>query len=155
MATAASRKLLRVLHNSQATLAIELLVAAQAIEWRALAREEPEESEALATGETPSVETTLGARAAAEAQAKRFEALDPREVGELLGDGTGAAYSAIRGAGVDRMVVDRPIDESIRTLRRLVERGQLLDEVNRRLAGSGPSSELRPVLPLAWSRPSG
>jgi histidine ammonia-lyase len=153
MATAAGRKLLRVLHNSQATLAIELLVAAQAVEWRALAHKEPSPSESSVTFEELSVEATLGARDAAESQAKHFEALDPHEVRELLGNGTGAAYTGIRGAGVSRMVFDRPIHDSIRILRRLVERGQLLEGVNQALADSDQTSALRAVLPLSWRRP--
>lgn len=156
MATAAGRKLLRVLHNTQATLAIELLVSAQAVEWRALVREGASASPPELEGALTSAAAALEAHQASEDEARAFEAVRSETVAELLADGTRAAYLGIREAGVDRFVVDRPIHDSIRTLRELIENGRLLERVNRALGDSRrpETRELEPIRPLSWRRPA-
>lgn len=130
MATTAGRKLRAVLANVEATLAIELLVAAQALEWRA----------ALVLGDCQIVHLThdrlaatpagdraelLAAQDEEAAVFRRFASPAGRaEVASLLGQGSAAAYRAIR-AVVDPVVVDRPLDGDILQLRRAIAEGRV------------------------------
>ena len=104
MSTHAARKMRTILGNAQSVLAIELIVAAQAIEWRvAMMRGVPEAH-------------TL---AAAETQANAFEdAVAGRagDIAQLLGRGTADLYLRIR-ALVDPLFADRPLSEAVRRIR--------------------------------------
>jgi len=104
MSTHAARKMRTILGNVQSVLAIELMVAAQAVEWRV----------AIINGVTEA--HTL---AEAEAQAKGFEnAVIGRAsvIAGYLGSGTAELYQRIR-AIVDPLLADRPLDQMIRRLR--------------------------------------
>jgi histidine ammonia-lyase len=104
MSTHAARKMRTILGNVQSVIAIELIAAAQAIEWRvAMMRGVPEAH-------------TLDA---AESQAKAFEeAVAGRSaaIAEFLGTGTAELYLRIRDL-VDPLFADRPLHEAIRRVR--------------------------------------
>ncbi len=106
MSTHAARKLRTVLSNAHSVLAIELLVAAQAVEWRATFNYDPNR---------PSPQ--LLDLAAAEAQARQFEALDQQHVAAQLGTGSRALYLRVRKAAAP-VFRDRPLDGDIRNVRR-------------------------------------
>jgi histidine ammonia-lyase len=112
MSTHAARKLRTVLSNVQSVLAIELLTAAQAVEWRAVFQYDPNQ---------PAPQ--LLDIANAEAQARQFEeAVKDRAVNiaTQLGEGTRELYLRVRSAA--RPVFhDRPLDDDIRAVRRIVE----------------------------------
>jgi histidine ammonia-lyase len=143
MATTAARKLRTVLGNVEAALGIELLVAAQGVEWRTGVRYLPR-----AGSETTSEEKIPGPvaahegreRVAAEDEAFRqaVRKSNRRKLAEELGVGTRAAYLAIRGAA-EPVLEDRPLDGDIRLLRGLVGSGRLLERV---VATTGPLEEL-------------
>ena len=101
MSTHAARKMRTILSNVQSVIAIELIVAAQAVEWRvAMMRGVPEAH-------------TLDA---AESQARAFEeavAGRSAEIAQSLGRGSADLYLRIR-ALVDPLFADRPLHEAIR-----------------------------------------
>lgn len=106
MSTTAARKLGMVLANAQAVLAIELMVSAQAVEWR------------VAT--IHGVEARVHTLDEAEQQAKAFESfLATKSVGSWLGNGTSALYERVRSAA-QPVLHDRPLDADIRALRAVV-----------------------------------
>jgi histidine ammonia-lyase len=137
MSTYACRKARTVLRNVQAVLAIELLVAAQAVEWRVGMEIDPcpKTGRKLAAGEgddeieggRPLAESERAWRKAEE-EAKDFAACTSPErresIAGWLGDGTRAAYLAVRGVA-GTMLGDRMLDEDIRRVRELVEGGSL------------------------------
>jgi histidine ammonia-lyase len=110
MSTHAARKLRTVLSNVQSVLAIELLTAAQAVEWRATSDIDPNKPSKLADA------------AEAETQAHAFEAAvrdRAPEIARQLGEGTRALYLAIRNAA-QPVFYDRPLDGDIRAARRAI-----------------------------------
>jgi histidine ammonia-lyase len=111
MSTHAGRKLRTVVSNVQSVLAIELLTAVQAIEWRAVFQYDPNQRA-----------PQLLDLANAEAQAREFEeAVNDRahNIATQLGNGTRELYLRVRG--VARPVFrDRPLDGDIRAVRRLM-----------------------------------
>jgi histidine ammonia-lyase len=131
MSSIAARKLRTVLGNVEATLAIELLIATQALEWR------------VAMGYLPVPDGTAGTSsarpgdwAAAEAEAERFRQCTGAEhherTSEDLGRGTAAAYLEIR-RWVHPVTEDRPLDGDVRRLRQLIGSGGLLAAVTKAL----------------------
>jgi histidine ammonia-lyase len=111
MSTHAARKLRTVLANVQSVLAIELLTAAQAVEWRAVFNYDPNQP----APRLLEVEH-------AEAQAKQFEeAVNDRaaNIATQLGTGTREVYLRVRAAARP-VVKDRPLDGDIRAVRNLV-----------------------------------
>jgi histidine ammonia-lyase len=111
MSTHAARKLRTVLSNVQSVLAIELLTAAQAVEWRAVFQYDPNQ---------PAPQ--LLDLANAEAQARQFEdAVKDRaaNIATQLGTGTREVYLRVRGVAAP-VFRDRPLDGDIRAVRRLV-----------------------------------
>ena len=150
MSTIAGRKLRTVLGNTQAVLAIELMVAAQALDWRVGMQRDP-------NPHTPDHWTITPAQAdGADAEASHAESprcdLFPggsmsvtdeewqqfRQVTETsnrpqiaarLGVGTAAAYQAVRGVA-EPMLADRVLEPDIRAVRRLISDGHLLTQVN-------------------------
>jgi len=104
MSTYAARKLRTVVSNTQAVMALELLVAAQAVEWRVAMLEGIPEAHDLA---------------AAEQQARQFEQFvtggAPR-IATYLGKGTAATYLRVRNA-VPPVLRDRPLSEDVRQVR--------------------------------------
>jgi histidine ammonia-lyase len=111
MSTHAARKLRSVLTNVQSVLAIELLTAAQAVEWRAVFQYDPNQP----APRLLEVEH-------AEAQAKQFEeAVSERaaNIATQLGEGTRKLYLQIRAAAKP-VFYDRPLDDDIRAARRVI-----------------------------------
>jgi histidine ammonia-lyase len=118
MATIAARKLRTVLRNVQAVLAIELLVAAQAVEWRVAMKIDPRPRKPDAKPEWER----------AEQEAKEFAELTRperrEEIAERLGGGTRRIYRAIREA-VPTLLADRVLDGSIQRVRAVIEDNSL------------------------------
>jgi histidine ammonia-lyase len=111
MSTHAARKLRTVLSNVRSILAIELLTAAQAVEWRAVFNYDPNQPA-----------PKLLELEHAEAQARQFEDAvrdKSANIATQLGTGTRALYLAVRKAA--RPVFrDRPLDGDIRAARGLI-----------------------------------
>jgi histidine ammonia-lyase len=104
MSTHAARKMRTILGNAQSVLAIELIVAAQAVEWRV----------AMMRG-VPEAHTLAGA----ETQAKAFEEAVTGRANDIalsLGHGSADLYLRVR-ALVDPLFADRPLHEAIRRVR--------------------------------------
>ena len=104
MSTHAARKMRTILGNVQSVLAIELIVAAQAVDWRVAMMQGVPEAHNLE---------------AAEAQATAFEAAvsgRAATIAQSLGRGTAVLYVCIR-ALVDPLFADRPLHEAIRRIR--------------------------------------
>jgi histidine ammonia-lyase len=111
MSTHAARKLRTVLSNVQSVLAIELLTAAQAVEWRAVFNYDPNR---------PAPQ--LLDIANAEAQARQFEeAVKDRaqNIATQLGKGSRELYLKVR-EGARPVFYDRPLDGDIRSARTLI-----------------------------------
>ncbi len=126
MATLAARKLRTIVGNCQAVLAIELLAATQALDWRLTLRQDPNASEAgLPTDD--------------EARTLFHEATRPDRRGSAaasLGLGTRAAYLKIREVAVP-MTEDRPLDTDIRSVRQILFDGSFIEAVTNGLASAG------------------
>ena len=104
MSTHAGRKLRAILFNAQSVAAIELMVAAQAIDWRVSMLEGVPEAHDLAV---------------AEEQARLFaQAVNGRagEIASWLGAGSAALYRRVR-AIVTPLTADRALNDDIRRLR--------------------------------------
>lgn len=111
MSTHAARKLRTVISNVQAVLAIELLTAAQAVEWRAVFNYDPNRP-------APKLLDVTNA----EAQARQFEeSVSGRSanIATQLGAGSRELYLRIRDAAAP-VFRDRPLDGDIRAVRRKV-----------------------------------
>jgi histidine ammonia-lyase len=111
MSTHAARKLRTVLSNVESVLAIELLTAAQAVEWRATFHYDPNQPA-----------PALGDAQHAEAQARQFEnAVDggAENVAKQLGSGTRDLYLRVRRAA-SPVFRDRPLDDDIRAVRKVI-----------------------------------
>jgi histidine ammonia-lyase len=123
MSTIAARKLRTVLRNVQAVLAIELLVAAQAVEWRVAMQRDPR-----GKGEDDGGDLLRDRWEKAERESQDFaERTAPErrpDIAAALGEGTRRAYLAIRDLA-GPMLVDRTLDEDIRAVRVAVEQGRI------------------------------
>jgi histidine ammonia-lyase len=114
MSTHAARKLRTVLTNVQSVLAIELLAAAQAVEWRAVFQYNPNAPAPRLLDVTH-----------AETQAKQFEDAvheKARNIATQLGAGTRDLYLRVRAAA-SPVFHDRPLDGDIRAARNVVLAG--------------------------------
>ena len=111
MSTHAARKLRTVVSNVEAVLAIELLSAAQAVEWR------------VAFGLDPNKPAPrLMGLEEAEEQARTFAARvrdKSSDIAGSLGTGTAALYRAVR-ATAEPVFADRPLSDDIRQVRAVV-----------------------------------
>lgn len=105
MSTHAARKMGTILGNVQSVLAIELIVAAQAVEWRVAMMRGVREAHTLEAAETQatSFEEAVAGRAA--------------EIAESLGRGSAELYLRIRKL-VQPLFADRPLHDAIRQVRR-------------------------------------
>ena len=125
MSTIAARKLRTVLRGVQAVVAIELLVAAQAVEWRVAMDIDPRSPREW---EGPSVLDVLPDWESAEQEARDFAARvapERREpIAAHLGEGTRRAYLLVREL-VPPLLADRTLDEDIRAVRAAVEAGKV------------------------------
>ncbi len=136
MSTIAGRKLRTVLGNAQAVLAIELLVATQAIDWRVGMRRDP-------NPHTPATDQPGFARGSlsisdeewVEFQRVTQPAARARTAAEL-GRGTAAAYLAVRQVA-EPMWADRVLEPDIRAVRRIIDAGALVGQVDAALAAAG------------------
>ena len=111
MSTHAARKLRTVISNVQSVLAIEMLTAAQAVEWRAVFQYDPNQN----APQLANVEH-------AAQQARTFEnAVRDRaaNIATQLGSGTRELYLKIRAAAPP-VFSDRPLDGDIRAARRVI-----------------------------------
>jgi histidine ammonia-lyase len=109
MSTHAARKMRSIVANSQAVLAIELLAAAQAVEWRVTMPTDPNRRAALVGLD------------AAEEQAQEFEKRvrdRSRDIAPQLGHGTRDLYLRVRQI-VEPVFRDRPLADDVRRLRAL------------------------------------
>jgi histidine ammonia-lyase len=144
MATIAARKLRSVLHNAQAVLAIELLVAVQAIDWRVGMGISPC-LKASGSGDER-LQERGSASDQAEWEASEFERrTDPEHrlaIVAKLGRGTRLAYSRIRGL-VPPLITDRTLDGEICIIRGVLENNSLITSLSREL-----QEPLRPIVPL-------
>lgn len=114
MSTHAARKLRTVLSNVQSVLGIELLTAAQAVEWRVAFQYDPNQHA-----------PALLEISHADQQARDFEervADRATNIATQLGTGTRELYLRIRAAA-DPVFYDRPLDGDIRRVRRRVVEG--------------------------------
>src|SRR5579859_3829624 len=93
-----------VLRNAQNVLAIELMVAAQALDWRLGMAVDP-----IAPRKPLSMEE-------AEEQARAFARVDPARVAEEIAPGLRMFYVAVREVSPP-ITRDRPISEDIRAVR--------------------------------------
>ena len=118
MSTIAARKLRTVLRNAQAVLAIELLVSAQAVEWRVAMNIDPVHPRPGAPSDWEQAD-----REAAEF-AERTGSERRSEIAAHLGEGTRGAYLQVRNL-VSTMLKDRTLDGDIRVVRGAVERGEI------------------------------
>ena len=114
MSTIAARKVRTVLRNAQAVLAIELLVAAQAVEWRVAMNVDPVASRQASS------DWSQADREAEEFAARTAPARRP-EIAAGLGEGTRRLYLQVREAA-PTLLRDRMLEEDLRAVRRLVER---------------------------------
>jgi histidine ammonia-lyase len=121
MATFAARKLRTVLHNVQAVLAIELLAAVQAVEWRTLAVSK--DPQGVNTSRFP-FRTWEDAEAESHLFASWAAAENRASIASWLGEGTRRAYLRTRER-VQPMLTDRTLDEDVRAVRAAVETGQV------------------------------
>jgi histidine ammonia-lyase len=111
MSTHAARKLRSVIANVQAVLAIELMVAAQAVEWRVAFNFDP-------TKPAP----RLAGFDDVEAQAREFDSRvrgRASDIAKQLGRGTRELYLRVRRT-IEPVFDDRPLSDDIRRLRRVV-----------------------------------
>ncbi len=121
MSTIACRKALQVAENTRSVLAVELLVAAQALEWRVLTDRDP------LTG--PSQEVL---EQEAELFRERAVPGGSRAVQVRLGAGTGPAYLSVREK-VPPLWEDRPLSDDIRAVADLIAAGAAVEAVARAL----------------------
>ncbi len=149
MATHAARKLRTVLANTQAAIAIELMAAAQAVEWRVGMAISPIAPAAADDGRLLAPRPRRGRDAVrdvwrqADAEAEKFrDATRPEKrdaIAGRLGTGSRAAYLAVREVAAP-MLEDRPLDGDIRAVRSRLEDGSLAAVVSAVVPGG-----LRPV----------
>ena len=136
MSTTAARKLRSVVANAQAVVAIQLLVGAQAADWRGV-RGAPKRKDGEECAEAGAGSRGRALVVEAEAEASRFRRAVEGErwpVAEELAPATLAAYRAVRGqtpatARVPPLVEDRFLADDIRAVRELVETGRVVEEV--------------------------
>jgi histidine ammonia-lyase len=124
MSTHAARKMRTVLGNVQSVIAIELLAASQALEWR-VTSEVPattplsdEDKKIWRPSDLPGLQR----------QADDFKLAVENQSGTIavsLAEGLREAYLAIRGAAKP-MVSDRALDGDVRKVRELIAKGELV-----------------------------
>jgi len=113
MATIAARKARTVLRNAQSVLAIELLVAAQAVEWRVAMEIDPARPRPVASTDWEQ------ANREAEQFEERTRPERRQEIAEPLGEGTRRLYLQVREAA-PTMLRDRMLEGDIRAVLGLV-----------------------------------
>jgi histidine ammonia-lyase len=115
MSTHAARKMRTILGNSQAVIAIELLCAAQAADWR------------IGQGMSPDRDPGVQSVAEARVESERFKIVADqwsRIILPKLAPKLRPVYRAIRKR-VPAMTHDQPLDGAVNAVRKLVETGSL------------------------------
>ncbi len=142
MSALAARKLRDVLNNVEGVLAIELLCAAQAIDWRVGMKRTCAPSYRSSDDGRSSLDALQRAHqeVAGFRRATTDKACSSRA--SFLGRGTGAAYLSLRRT-VAALVQDAPLDEPIRRVWELVRDGSLLNDV--RAATEGDLADIPPL----------
>ncbi|HEY6843306.1 MAG TPA: histidine ammonia-lyase [Thermoanaerobaculia bacterium] len=107
MSTHAARKMRTVLRNAQNVLAIELLVAAQALDWRVGMSMDP-----VSRRQEMSLDE-------AEQQARQFEAVQPRKVATSVAPNLRGLYLRVRAVS-PTVVRDRALSEDVRRVHEAV-----------------------------------
>jgi histidine ammonia-lyase len=129
MSTIAARKLRTVLGNTKSTIAIELLVATQALDWRAGMKRDPNPH----TADSDQPGFARGSISVSDEESQAFtDVTRPERRDEIvaqLGVGTGAAYAAVRER-IPAMVADRVLEPDIRVVRRLIDDAEIIAAVN-------------------------
>ncbi|HET9227031.1 MAG TPA: aromatic amino acid lyase, partial [Thermoanaerobaculia bacterium] len=113
MATIAARKLRTVLRNAQSVLAIELIVAAQAVDWRVAMNIDPRK------GRPAGNDWKEAERESAEF-IERTRPERREEIASRLGEGTRRLYLRVRELA-EPMLGDRTLDQDIRAVKREIE----------------------------------
>ena len=116
MSTIAARKARTVLRNAQSVLAIELLVAAQAIEWRVAMEIDPRQPRPKASTNWDQADRE------AETFEERTRPERRQEIAAVLGEGSRVLYRKIREAA-PTLLRDRVLEGDIRAVRGVVEGG--------------------------------
>ncbi len=124
MSTIACRKALGIAENVRSVLAVELLIAAQALEWRVLTERDPVSG--------PSDEVL---EHEAELFRERAVPSGSEAVQAQLGRGTGVVYRAVREK-VPPLWEDRPLSDDIRAIAGLVAAGSFATTAEGDPAGS-------------------
>jgi len=135
MATFAARKLRTIVGNAQAVLAINLLAAAQAIDWRVGMEISPN----TATTTQNVIGAVADKLAIAEAEAVQFEAATTKPnavetIANNLGAGSAAAYRAIR-AVTPTLLSDRVLADDLGAVRTIVANGKLAAAASSAIGG--------------------
>ncbi len=114
MSTIAARKLRTVLRNAQTVLAIELLVAAQAVDWRVAMEIDPVKPRSRVLSDWEKADRE------AELFEERTRPAGREGIAAWLGEGSRRAYLAVRGEA-ETMLRDRMVEGDIRAVRGVVE----------------------------------
>jgi histidine ammonia-lyase len=144
MASVAARKLRSVVGNAQAVLAINLIVAAQAVDWRAGMNIEPNGSAHASPRSLDAADEQFRAFEQATARANR------PAIAAQLGIGSRAAYELIR-SHIEPVIRDRVLEPDIRAIRMRVASGELVRHVQEAVAA--PMRSIPPL--MASAEPSG
>ena len=147
MSTIAARKVGAVLHHAQVVLGIELMVAAQAVEWRVSGGEAAGKLCAMTPDTTTVTVEAARAREAAFVAATLPAARERRAAS--LGRGTGPAYLAVRKV-VPPLIGDRYLERDLRRMTETVRAGVVLAA-----AEAGVGQPLEPLTPVTGARRSG
>lgn len=156
MSTIACRKMRTILGNVQAVIGIELLVAAQAVEWRVGMNLSPDSANTVSVedaiadarrkGESERDAKLKYAWYATDTELRRFvniTAIEHRPViAWRLGEGTSAAYLCIRSS-IPAMTHDRYLSGDVCTARELVATGVVAAAVASRV----PLNAVQPLTP--------
>jgi len=123
MGIIAARKLRTVLRNTQAVLAIELLVAVQAVEWRVTMDIDPRPADLV-----PGAGSNKWREAEEEAKQFRESTAPERrdDIATSLGQGTRRVYKKVRELAPPLLRDDRTLDGDIRAVRGALERNGLM-----------------------------
>ncbi len=125
MSTIAARKARTILGNLQVVLAMELMVVAQAVEWRTAMDCPPViGGEPVREGRKLAKKDWSAAEAEAEAFLSSTRDAQRNAIAERLGRGTAEAYRTIRKA-VPPLCQDRAMADDVRALRKLIAAGAL------------------------------
>jgi histidine ammonia-lyase len=138
MASIAARKLRTVLSNCQTVLAVNLMVVAQAIDWRAGMNVSPN----APTTKANEIGAVADKLEAAEREYEQFVAATRDErrdaIASRLGVGSRAAYLQVRSV-VPPLTRDRVLEADIRAVRKLIQNHAVAANVSQAIPALVPS----------------